>query len=58
MDLVVTVSLIVGLFVLLGAGVWIGLALSGVDVLWQEFTVGCLIITAVALDQWIRKVSA
>ena len=30
MDLVVTVSLIVGLFVLLGAGVWIGLALSGV----------------------------
>jgi fructose transport system permease protein len=35
-----------------------GLALSGVDVLWQEFTVGCLIIIAVALDQWIRKVSA
>ena len=33
-------------------------ALSGVDVLWQEFTVGCLIIVAVALDQWIRKVSA
>src|SRR5438876_9874069 len=30
MDLVVTVSLIVALFVLLGAGVWIGLALSGV----------------------------
>src|SRR5437660_11899535 len=30
MDLVVTVSLIVGLFVLLGAGVWIGLALLGV----------------------------
>jgi fructose transport system permease protein len=35
-----------------------GLALSGVDVLWQEFTVGWLIIIAVALDQWIRKVSA
>lgn len=35
-----------------------GLALSGVDVLWQEFTVGILIIVAVALDQWIRKVSA
>ncbi|MBO0750497.1 MAG: ABC transporter permease [Bradyrhizobiaceae bacterium] len=35
-----------------------GLALSGVDVLWQEFAIGCLIITAVALDQWIRKVSA
>ena len=33
-------------------------ALSGVDVLWQEFTVGWLIIIAVALDQWIRKVSA
>jgi fructose transport system permease protein len=35
-----------------------GLALGGVDVLWQEFTVGWLIIIAVALDQWIRKVSA
>ena len=35
-----------------------GLALSGVDVLWQEFAVGWLIIVAVALDQWIRKVSA
>lgn len=35
-----------------------GLALAGVDVLWQEFTVGLLIIVAVAIDQWIRKVSA
>ncbi|MBR0800663.1 ABC transporter permease [Bradyrhizobium jicamae] len=35
-----------------------GLALSDVDVLWQEFAVGWLIIIAVALDQWIRKVSA
>ncbi|MDI4664803.1 ABC transporter permease [Xanthobacter autotrophicus] len=35
-----------------------GLALSGVDVLWQEFAVGSLIIVAVTLDQWIRKVSA
>ncbi len=35
-----------------------GLALSGVDVLWQEFAIGWLIIIAVALDQWIRKVSA
>jgi fructose transport system permease protein len=35
-----------------------GLALSGVDALWQEFTVGLLIIIAVAIDQWIRKVSA
>lgn len=32
-----------------------GLALAGVDVLWQEFTVGVLIITAVAMDQWLRK---
>lgn len=35
-----------------------GLALAGLDVLWQEFTVGVLIITAVALDQWLRRVSA
>ena len=35
-----------------------GLALAGLDVLWQEFTVGVLIIVAVTIDQWIRKVSA
>jgi fructose transport system permease protein len=35
-----------------------GLALSGVDVLWQEFAVGFLIIVAVALDQWLRRVSS
>ena len=35
-----------------------GLSLAGLDVLWQEFAVGVLIIIAVALDQWIRKVSA
>ncbi len=35
-----------------------GLALSGVDVLWQEFTVGILIIVAVAIDQWLRRISA
>ncbi|MGH6933624.1 MAG: ABC transporter permease subunit, partial [Dongiaceae bacterium] len=35
-----------------------GLALSGVDVLWQEFAVGILIIVAVAIDQWLRRVSA
>ena len=35
-----------------------GLALAGLDVLWQEFTVGLLIIFAVTLDQWIRRVSA
>ncbi|MDQ3787980.1 MAG: ABC transporter permease [Actinomycetota bacterium] len=33
-----------------------GLALSGVDVLWQTMAVGVLIIVAVSLDQWIRKV--
>lgn len=35
-----------------------GLALAGVDVLWQEFTVGLLILVAVAIDQWIRKVGS
>ena len=35
-----------------------GLALSGVDVLWQDFTVGLLIIVAVAIDQWLRKIAA
>jgi fructose transport system permease protein len=34
-----------------------GLALSGVDVLWQDFAVGVLIIAAVAIDRWIRKVT-
>jgi fructose transport system permease protein len=35
-----------------------GLALGGADALWQEFAVGVLIIAAVAIDQWIRRVSA
>ena len=35
-----------------------GLRLSGVDVLWQVFAIGWLIIIAVAIDQWIRRVSA
>jgi fructose transport system permease protein len=35
-----------------------GLALAGVDVLWQEFAVGGLIILAVTIDQWIRRISA
>ncbi|HUH77504.1 MAG TPA: ABC transporter permease [Devosia sp.] len=35
-----------------------GLALAGVDVLWQEFAVGALIIIAVTTDQWIRRISA
>ena len=35
-----------------------GLALAGADALWQEFAIGALIIVAVTIDQWIRKVSA
>ena len=35
-----------------------GLTLGGVDVLWQDFAVGVLVILAVAIDQWIRKVRA
>ena len=35
-----------------------GLTLAGVDVLWQDFAVGVLIIVAVSIDQWIRKVKA
>jgi fructose transport system permease protein len=34
-----------------------GLALSGANVLWQEFAVGVLIIVAVGLDQWLRRVA-
>jgi fructose transport system permease protein len=33
-------------------------SLAGLDVLWQEFAIGVLIIVAVALDQWIRRVAA
>ena len=35
-----------------------GLKLAGVDVIWQRFAIGCLIIIAVGLDQWLRRVSA
>jgi fructose transport system permease protein len=35
-----------------------GLRIAGVDVLWQLFAIGWLILLAVAVDQWIRKVSA
>jgi fructose transport system permease protein len=35
-----------------------GLVLAGADVLWQEFTIGLLIIVAVGIDQWIRRISA
>ena len=34
-----------------------GLALAGLDVLWQEFTIGFLIIIAVSVDQWLRRIS-
>ena len=32
-----------------------GLALAGVDSYWQLFASGCLVIIAVALDQWLRR---
>jgi len=35
-----------------------GIALAGADALWQEFTIGLLIIIAVSIDQWIRRISA
>lgn len=35
-----------------------GLKMMGVDVLWQLFATGWLIIIAVAVDQWIRKLTA
>lgn len=44
-------ALIVGVFTL-------GLRLAGADAQWTFLLIGALIIGAVALDQWIRKVSA
>ena len=44
-------ALIVGVFSL-------GLRLMGADAQWPYFFIGVLIIAAVAVDQWIRKVSA
>ncbi len=35
-----------------------GLQLAGVDVVWQGTAIGLLVLIAVALDQWIRKVKA
>ncbi|MDI9349209.1 MAG: ABC transporter permease [Candidatus Symbiobacter sp.] len=35
-----------------------GLALWGVHVLWQEFTIGILIIVAVAIDQGLRRLAS
>ncbi len=43
-------ALIVGVFTL-------GLRLLGADVQWTYFLIGVLIIAAVAVDQWIRRVS-
>ena len=34
-----------------------GLSLAGVDDYWQLFTVGVLVIVAVAIDQWLRRAS-
>ena len=33
-----------------------GLQLAGVDVVWQGTAIGLLVLAAVAIDQWIRKV--
>ncbi|MBX6381414.1 MAG: ABC transporter permease [Microbispora sp.] len=33
-----------------------GLTLAGVDVLWQTFTIGVLVVAAVGVDQWTRRV--
>lgn len=35
-----------------------GLAIAGVDVVWQGTAIGLLVLVAVAIDQWIRKVRA
>ena len=43
-------ALIVGVFTT-------GLAIAGVDSYWQYFAAGCLVIFAVALDQWLRRAS-
>jgi fructose transport system permease protein len=44
-------ALIVGVF-------RIGLSLAGVDDQWRVFATGLLVIVAVSIDQWIRKVKA
>ena len=35
----------------------LGLKLSNVDPYWQNFAIGALILVAVGIDQWIRKVA-
>ena len=46
---------------LIGAGIVAvfdkGLSLFGIDPQWKNFAIGALILVAVALDQWIRKVA-
>jgi hypothetical protein len=41
-------AMIVGVFIT-------GLSLAGVHDYWQKFAAGCLVIIAVALDQWLRR---
>ncbi len=43
-------AMIVGVF-------FTGLALVGVESYWQWFAMGCLLIGAVAIDQWLRRAS-
>lgn len=43
-------AIIVGVFIT-------GLALAGVDSFWQTFATGCLVIVAVSIDQYLRRVS-
>jgi fructose transport system permease protein len=43
-------AMIVGVF-------FMGLALVGVESYWQWFAMGCLLIGAVAIDQWLRRAS-
>ena len=51
-------SIVGALFGALIVGVFSsGLSIAGLDVLWQRFALGCLIIMAVGLDQWIRRIS-
>lgn len=35
-----------------------GLSLTGVDPLWRQLTTGVLIIVAVSIDQWVRRISS
>ena len=51
-------SIVGALFGALIVGVFSsGLSIAGLDVLWQRFDLGCLIIIAVGIDQWIRRIS-